>query len=80
MLSTFSSILLKGIVFIADTPNKRFSLQIVGRRTEISELDNWGDRDPLTQIVAIGESEKIDSQGLRSMFDKCIKNYEPTNI
>jgi len=33
-----------------------FALQIVGRPTEISELDEWGERTPRTQIVAIGES------------------------
>ena len=63
----------KGIVYTSDEPDKRFSIQIVGRRTEISELDNWGDRTPITQIVAIGESEKIDSQELCSKFDACIE-------
>ena len=44
----------KGIVFAADMPDKRFALQAVGRRTEICELDEWGERTPRTQIVAIG--------------------------
>jgi len=64
----------KGIVFIADTPEKRFALQIVGRRTEISELDDWGNRKPHTQIVAIGESGGIDTQELRSKFDTCLEH------
>lgn len=63
----------KGIVFIADTPEKRFALQIVGRRTEISELDDWSDRSPHTQIVAIGESGGIDSNELSSKFDECLE-------
>lgn len=63
----------KGIIYTADEPNKRFSMQIVGRRTEITELDNWGNRTPCTQIVAIGESGNINSKELRSHFDSCIK-------
>jgi G3E family GTPase len=60
----------KGIVFAADSPDKRIALQIVGRRTEISELGEWGDRTPHTQIVAIGAS--INAQQLSNQFDACI--------
>ncbi len=61
----------KGIVYVADSPDKRLTLQAVGRRTEISELDDWGERTPRTQIVAIGSS--IDAQELSRKFDACIK-------
>ena len=61
----------KGIVYAADFPDKRFALQAVGRRTELSELDNWGDRTPYTHIVAIGSS--FDPQQLNRKFDECIK-------
>jgi G3E family GTPase len=44
----------KGIVFTADSPEKRLALQTVGRRTEIFELDKWGGKIPRSQIVAIG--------------------------
>jgi G3E family GTPase len=60
----------KGIVLAADSPDKRITLQIVGRRTEISELDDWGDRTPRTQIVAIGAP--INAQQLSHQFDACI--------
>ncbi len=61
----------KGIVYTADHPDKRFTLQVVGRRTEISELDEWGQRTPRTQIVAIGAA--IDAQELSDRFESCIK-------
>ena len=61
----------KGIVYTADHPDKRFTLQVVGRRTEISELDEWGQRTPRTQIVAIGAP--IDAQELSDRFESCIK-------
>ena len=59
----------KGIIFSAGSPDKRIALQIVGRRTEITELDEWGDRTPRTRIVAIGAS--IDAQALSDQFDAC---------
>ncbi len=61
----------KGIVFAADSPDKRLTLQTVGRRTVISELDEWGERTPRTQIVAIGAA--IKAQELNDRFASCIE-------
>jgi len=60
----------KGIVFADESPTTRLALQVVGRRTEITELGDWGERTPRTQLVAIGSS--IDAQRLTSQFDGCI--------
>jgi G3E family GTPase len=60
----------KGIVYAADSSDKRLALQAVGRRTEISKLDEWGERTPRSQIVAIGAS--IDGQELKRKFDACL--------
>ena len=68
----------KGIVFAADSPDKRLALQVVGRRTEISELDAWGKRTPLTQIVAIGA--QIDAQELSEKFDACIEQSDGSEV
>jgi G3E family GTPase len=62
----------KGIFFTDDFPDKRLTLQTVGRRTEIYELDEWGDRAPRTQIVAIGGSGQVDPRALTELFDGCI--------
>jgi G3E family GTPase len=61
----------KGIIFAADAPDKRFALQVVGRRTEITELDTWDQRTPRSQVVAIGAL--IDADGLTVQFDSCIE-------
>lgn len=63
----------KGIVYTADHPDKRLTLQVVGRRTEIYELDEWEERPPHTQIIAIGESGGIDTQELTNKFNACIE-------
>lgn len=62
----------KGIVYAADSPDIRLTLQTVGRRTEIYELDEWGERTPRTQIVAIGTPGGTDSEALTEKFDSCI--------
>jgi len=61
----------KGIVYASDAPRHRLTLQAVGRRTEIYELDEWGERTPHSIIVAIGAS--IDAQDLTDKFDACIE-------
>lgn len=66
----------KGIVFANESPDKRFSLQTVGRRTDISELDEWGDRKPRTRIVAIGAPGSIDEEELKEKFEACIYEGE----
>jgi G3E family GTPase len=67
----------KGIVYAADSPEKRLTLQTVGRRTEIIELDEWGKRQPGTLIVAIGAPGEINSQQLTEQFDRCIAERQP---
>ena len=62
-----------GIIFAAGSPDTRLTLQAVGRRTEISELDEWGERTPRTQIVAIGAA--IDARDLSNKFDACMEQF-----
>jgi G3E family GTPase len=61
----------KGIVFTAKSPEKRYALQAVGRRVEITELGDWGARMPKNRLVAIGSS--IDNEELSSKFDACTR-------
>ncbi len=68
----------KGILYFVDNPEKRNTLQIVGRRTEISELDEWGDRTPYTKIVAIGSSNEFNPDSLTALFESCIIEAETT--
>ena len=66
----------KGIVHVADSPEKRYSLQAVGRRTELSPLDDWGDRPQSSRIVAIGSA--INEQELTRQFDSCLSTNSET--
>lgn len=61
----------KGVVYVADAPERRAVLQVVGKRVDIALQDEWGSRTPRTQIVAIGAPGSIDEEALRERFDLC---------
>jgi len=62
----------KGVVYATDAPQRRAVLQVVGRRVDISLQDEWGQRAPRTQIVAIGAAGSIDASLLEKTFASCI--------
>lgn len=62
----------KGLVYSADMPQRRAVLQLVGRRVDISIQEEWGQRVPRTQIVAIGAAGTIDVSLLEKTFASCI--------
>jgi len=59
----------KGIVYAADSPDTRLALQIVGRRTQIVEIEEWGERPRRSEIVAIGRG--FDEEQMNDLFDAC---------
>lgn len=61
----------KGVVSTTEEPDRRAVLQVIGRRTEISLEDEWGERPRRTQIVAIGAPEGFDEEELQERFDAC---------
>ncbi len=61
----------KGVVYSSDVPERRAVLQVVGKRVDISLQDEWGERAPLTQIVAIGSPDGIDASALQDRFEQC---------
>jgi G3E family GTPase len=62
----------KGVIYVADAPQRRAVLQVVGRRVDVSLMDAWGERTPRTQIVAIGAAGTIDERALRATFEQCV--------
>jgi G3E family GTPase len=62
----------KGVIQSAEEPARRAVLQVVGKRVDIVIEDEWGDRVPRTQIVAIGAAGTIDAPLLESTFASCI--------
>src|SRR5579872_327106 len=62
----------KGLIYAADAPHRRAVLQVVGRRVDISLEEEWGQRAPRTQIVAIGAAGSVDADLLERTFVSCI--------
>jgi G3E family GTPase len=62
----------KGVVYNTNEPQRRAVLQVVGRRVDISLEQEWGDRTPRTQIVAIGAAGAFDPDGLEATFASCV--------
>ena len=63
----------KGVVYAAESPDHRVILQVVGRRTDVSQGDSWGEEIPSTRIVAIGAPDSLDPEALTAQFDACIR-------
>jgi G3E family GTPase len=59
----------KGIIHTTEDPTQRYSLQVVGRRTQITPIGEWEGKRASTEIVAIGQD--MDEQRLNNLFDSC---------
>ena len=62
----------KGVVYAVESLDRRAVLQVVGRRSDVTQGEVWGDTTPRTQIVAIGAPGSINPQQLTAQFDACI--------
>ena len=62
----------KGVIYTTDAPQRRAVLQVVGRRVDVSLQEEWGERTPRTQIVAIGAAGTIDASLMERTFASCI--------
>ena len=63
----------KGVIYTADEPERRAVLQVVGRRADVTLLDEWNGRPARTRIVAIGTPKSIDPEVLKEQFDACLR-------
>lgn len=54
----------KGIVHLAEDPQHRYVLQLVGRRWSLTPDRTWGSDQPRTQLVLIGLAGQFDGEAL----------------
>ncbi len=68
----------KGIFFLADSPDKRGVLQVVGQRASLSLAgEAWGDTAPYSQLVVIGAARSIDADDLNRRIEECLAVNAP---
>lgn len=51
----------KGVLYLADEPQRRVILQVVGRRWELRPGEPWGNAAPASRLVFIGPRGQIDA-------------------
>ncbi|RXP60912.1 GTP-binding protein [Lutibacter sp. HS1-25] len=64
----------KGFIYAKENPSKRLLLQMVGRRTILSEERNWEKNAPATQLVFIARKGTCNIEGIKNALDKCLDN------
>ena len=62
----------KGIVYLADVPDERHILQMVGQRIQISSSGKWGENLPKTELVFIGGPAALDPLALATGLEGCV--------
>jgi G3E family GTPase len=62
----------KGILWVADAPERRVILQMAGRHTRLTYGEPWGDAPPRTQLALIGTPGGVDAAALQATFEACL--------
>lgn len=61
----------KGIVHLADDPEHRYLLQVVGRRVDLAKDRPWGSDQPQNRVVAISHRSALDAHQISDWFNSC---------
>lgn len=61
----------KGIFHVAELPDRRAQLHLVGSRVQLERGPSWGDEAPNNQFVIIGDREAIDRHEFESDLMAC---------
>lgn len=70
----------KGFAYLADVPERKAVLQVVGRRVTLTMGDLWSDQVPFTQIVVIGTHDGVDAAVLQAHFEKTLAANAPVSV
>ncbi|MDP1850165.1 MAG: GTP-binding protein [Solirubrobacteraceae bacterium] len=60
----------KGLLHLREDPQRRYVLQLVGRRYSIEADRSWGEGTPASQLVVIGLPGSVDVAGLTSVVER----------
>ncbi|KPL85210.1 CobW family GTP-binding protein [Herpetosiphon geysericola] len=67
----------KGIVYLAEAPERQAIVQLAGKRASLQLGEPWGATPPHSKIVVIGRSQSFDPAQLTAQFDACLA--QPTH-
>ncbi len=69
----------KGFVFLAEMPDNRGILHVVGKRVSLTFGAEWGADKPFSQVVVIGTHGGVDADGLRASFEGALAINQPAS-
>lgn len=62
----------KGVLWIAETPERRALLHLVGSRVHLTFGEPWGDTPPQSHLIGIGLPEAVNPDDLTQRFAACL--------
>lgn len=66
----------KGFVYLNEAPDRKCTLQLVGKRARLVVGEPWGDLEPHTSVVFIGLADGVPAQALAAQFDACLRENQ----
>jgi len=69
----------KGILFLADMPENRGVLHIVGKRVTLSLGAPWAEETPYSQLVVIGAHGQVEPAKLAGLFEDTLAASQPAS-
>ncbi len=67
----------KGFLYLNEAPDRKCTLQVVGKRARLVVGEPWGDTEPHTSLVFIGVADGVPAQELADQFDACLLENQP---
>jgi G3E family GTPase len=67
----------KGVLWIAEKPERRALLHLVGSRVQLTFGEPWGDTPPQSQLIGIGLPEAVNPDDLTQRLDACLVDAVP---
>ena len=62
----------KGLLHLIEDPQRRYVLQLVGRRYSIEAERPWGEGSPASQLVVIGLPGSVEAAGLTAVIESLV--------
>lgn len=62
----------KGFLYLNEAPDRKCTLQVVGKRARLVVGEPWGELAPHSSIVFIGLADGVPTQELAAQFDACL--------
>jgi G3E family GTPase len=62
----------KGFIYLNEAPDRKCTLQVVGKRARLVVGEPWGELQPHTSVVLIGLADGVPAAELSAQFDACL--------